>query len=596
MKSASPRCRCVQLVVAFIFALASLKAAPQAEDSSVGSGTFQRIGSTEQLTGSGYYLIACQAFDGSYYLMSNQVRQKGQSKKLVGLPISGDIPPSISAPSATAVWRLKKQSANEVALISTDGSAAVYAKQGDQTNIELSASTATYWTISNLTEGTFALQHPDSEKNFLSIYKEGQATFGNYKNYDSNRLYIYKFAEPLSDAIGEAKRPADGARVGIYAAEFLAEAEDTGGLTAAEASELQLANGSMAPDLRQSIWTCRHNGTASFTLTDEQGRYLDHQLQLSHVKAEWQVTGGKIAPVGSEEALSILVLDKEQHRFLLVDGNQPSHHLPATFVPIGTEPDSLQNGGVKILSGAWSAKRLAAILWKDVDALDLTGISLPNATKKFVNRPGDRHTIIYINESAAGQGMALGDFLIAKGESGYSLLTVSSLTDKQAIAFDRDFQVGEQMLTYTRQAAPGDGWETIVLPFQADVPKKWQAKVLSLYAEGELSFRDTEVIPSHTPAIIRRTEESGTEQVTFSAKAGNVSATQPEATVFMGTYKPITIASAEDNVYLLNADGTAFVKAAAGSRLMPFRAALNLKQSGKEKKQLRTTVVGLPNK
>lgn len=596
MKSASRCSRGVQLAVAFIFALASLKAAPQTENSSVGSGTYQRIGNTEWLTENGYYLIACKACDGNYYLMSSQAKQKEQNKKLVGLPISGDVPPTISAPPATAIWKLKKQGANELALISTDGSTAVYAKQGDQTNIVLSASATTYWETSNVTEGTFTLRHPDSEKNFLSIYKESQATFGNYKNYDSNRLYIYKFAEPLSDVLGEAKRPEDGARVGIYAADFLAEAEEKGGLTAAEASELQLANGSMAPDLHQGIWLCRHNGTALFTLTDEQGRYLNHELQLSHVKADWQIVGGKITPASNKETLSILVLDKEQRRFLMADGNKPSHHLPAAFVPIGPKPDSLQNDGVKILSGAWSTNRLATILWQDVNALDLTGISLPNAIKKFVNRPGDRHTIIYINESAAAQGMALGDFLIAKGENGYSLLTASSLTDKQAIAFDRDFQVGEQMLTYTRQAAPGDGWETIVLPFQADVPKKWQAKVLDHYAEGELSFRDTEVIPSHTPAIIRRTEEHGTEQVTFSAKAGSISAVQPEAAVFMGTYKPRTIASAEENIYLLNTDGTAFVKAAAGSRLMPFRAALNLKQTGKEKKQLRIAPIGLPNK
>ncbi len=580
--------------MAFIFAIASLKAAPQTEVSSAWSGTFRRIGNTESITEDGYYLVACKAWDGSAYFMSNQVPSKGQNKKLVGLSISDNLPTTIDAPPTGIVWKCRKQSANEIAFTSTDGRTAVYAEHGDQTDIVLSESEATYWNVSSLADGTFTLRHPKSDRNFLSIYKVSQATFGNYKNYDSNSLYIYKWARPLNEVSGEAQLPADGTRVGFYMQGFVAEAKEGGELAATDAAELLLNNGSMAPDLPSAIWTCHHHGAATFTLANEQGRYLGHDLQLSHGKALWQVADGKIGTAGGEEVPRFLVFNKEEQRFVLADGEKPTHHVPATFVAVGNEPDSLWKDGIKTLSGAWSAKRLAAISWQEVNALDLTDISLPKQVKKFVNRPGDRHIILYIEENEATGGMALGDILIAKGESGYSLLTSTSLTDKQTIAFDRDFQVGEHMLSYTRQAAAGDGWETIVLPFQADVPKKWQAKVLDLFIEDEPSFRNVECIPAHTPAIIRRTEENGTEAVTFLCKAGTIKAEAAEQSEFMGTYTPLTVGSAEDSIYLLNADGTAFVKAAAGSRLMPFRAAFKLKAAGNTKQPAGKAPLALP--
>ena len=43
---------------------------------------------------------------------------------------------------------------------------------------------------------------------------------------------------------------------------------------------------------------------------------------------------------------------------------------------------------------------------------------------------------------------------------------------------------------------------------------------------------------------------------------------------FVGTYSPLIIESAAPAYYFLNSDGTQFVRAAAGSRLAPFRAAL----------------------
>ena len=86
-----------------------------------------------------------------------------------------------------------------------------------------------------------------------------------------------------------------------------------------------------------------------------------------------------------------------------------------------------------------------------------------------------------------------------------------------------------------------------------------------------------EALPACTPCLVRYRAASsyGTPCVVQSVP-GTVPATpvQPAAGLLRGTFAPCVLTADATAVYYLNADGSAFVLPAAGSRLSPFRAML----------------------
>ena len=564
------------ILAIFFLAFAIEKAQAQADNSSAEQNMYQLVSTAEALNEEDCYLIGCKGYDKKLYLMSHKQPIGKNNKRLLGIAASSQPPAAIYEPPTATIWRLKKGGSKGIAIIAADGVNKLCAQDGSKTDMELSDKGPTYWNMTCTAEGTFTFAHPESSSNYLSIYVYTQPLFGNYKGYDSNQLYLYRLTQHIGETTGEARLPENGARVGIYAKGVLATSSPEGEMKGQDASHLLLRNGTFAPDLHGSVWTCRHKGNEQFTLTNEEGLHLNASLKPDTEAAVWQIENGKITIANASSGHDILVFDAERNRFVLVDATADVDTELATFVSIGHNPDSTLKEGVKILSGAWSTARLSATEWKGATALDLTGISLPNKVEEFAHRPSDRHTYIYINVLDTESASVPWDFLIGKKGDAYSLLTTTSLTDKQALSFDREFQVADKQLSYTRKAAPGTGWETIVLPFSADVPKNWVAQIFRRYESGKLSFEETKTIPAHTPAIIRRLNEADTESVTFLSNAGTIKTALPETDLFKGTYAPLTVASAEEGFYLLKADGTAFVRAAAGSKLMPFRAGILL--------------------
>lgn len=561
----------------FFLAFAIGKMQAQADQSSARQNMYQLVSTAEELNEEDCYLIGCKGYDKKLYLMSHKQPSGKNNKKLLGITSSTQPPAAIYEPQESVVWKLKKSGDRRIAITTTDGTGLVSASDGSKTDMELGVKEPTFWDITCTDESTFTFAHPESSSNYLSIYVYTQPLFGNYKGYDSNRLYIYRLTKHIGEATGEARLPQDGARVGIYAKGLMATHTPEGEMMGQDASHLLLRNGTFAPDLQGSVWTCHHKGNELFTLTNTEGLHLNAELKPGTEAAVWQIENGRITMANANNGHHILTFNEEKNRFVLVEAEADIATELATFVSIGHSPDSTLKDGVKILSGAWSTARLSATDWNGAAALDLTGISLPSHIEKFANRPADRHTLIYINVSDTESASVPWDFLIGKKGDTYSLLTHNRLTDKLSISFDREIQVADKQLSYTRKAAPGYGWETIVLPFSADVPKNWVAQICLGYESDKLSFEETKTIPANTPAIIRRTNEAETESVTFLSNAGTIPTGLPETDLFKGTYLPLTVASAEEGFYLLNADGTAFVRAAAGSKLMPFRAAIQIK-------------------
>lgn len=569
--------RCALLALTAFFCAGTSHADEAAANGEAVERWFVQVRSLDALTEEGCYLIGAVGWDGSFYLMSQQANSAGD--KLTGRRETTPPGQPVQSPDEALVWRFKRQGTGKLAVCTPDGSRAIYVPKDGETGIALKEDNATSWTASANGDGTFTLANAQAGNRFLALYAlVGSASWGNYteNGADSNSLYIYKQATSSAEIPGEAALPDDGSRVMLYCNGKLGTTGHGNGLSATDATPYLLTDGTAAPGL-QGIWTCRHTaGSGSFSLRDDNGLFLGHDLATGTAEALWRVENGKIAPAGAGDAVRILVYDTASGTFALTDEAEGGCS-PAVFVAVGEQPDSALADGTKRLAGAWNAYRLAATDWRNVDCLDLRTISLPLAALEFANRPDDRHTFIYISETDAGSVPPTWDFVVSqKGDSRY-LLTRTEIKEGWPLPVTEPFSYDASKLSYTRAMKADGGWETLCLPFDTEVPDGCTAATLADYADGELAFSYARELPAGTPAIVRPASPEGeVAETTFNSLAGEFSGQAPEAGVFRGTYVRYEVESGNAGLFLLNATGEAFVRAAAGSYLTPFRAAICL--------------------
>jgi hypothetical protein len=150
---------------------------------------------------------------------------------------------------------------------------------------------------------------------------------------------------------------------------------------------------------------------------------------------------------------------------------------------------------------------------------------------------------------------------------------------KEDVAYTPESAAGTVELTKTFYK----GWNTIVLPFGAEVPAQFSALGGELYkysgyADGSLNFEKADAIAPHTPYLLNipalpvneATQTISFEDVTISA--GTPASQTHSKWEFVGTYAPL----AEGNTVITNTDymlgETAFLKAKGGNALKAFRA------------------------
>lgn len=128
-------------------------------------------------------------------------------------------------------------------------------------------------------------------------------------------------------------------------------------------------------------------------------------------------------------------------------------------------------------------------------------------------------------------------------------------------------------LTYSRQFIDKN-WETLCIPFTANVPEGFQAEELQGYADNQLKFTPTNTITANVPVIIRST---GAKTTLILTNTGGdfITGTDSNA-VFLSNYQPLQV-NQTDESYFLGNEGQSFVKAARGSKLSPFRAYIHIK-------------------
>lgn len=550
---------------------------------------FVRVHSADEITDETLLLIGSFTIDGAFNLMSSDIRDEKWLKAEDTV-----FKEFLTISNPACCWQLKRYDDGSYRLYSVSADAYVYVPNANKVPVELQAGKAARWTLLEKANGIFSLQNQAESKRFLGIYELENKYFGNYTaaGADNIDLYFYKQAKTTVDLPGEAVLPADGAAVALLGGEALLGAD----AEAKELSRFLLCDGSIAADESLGTLTCRHLSSEEkrFEL-EKDGKYLDYSLQYGAAHTPWQILNGYISTTETTPRHLVYA-----DRFVLADAEQAVQALCAVFMPVGEEPTADYDAAnrCKSLRGGWSAQRLAGLDWEEALSLDLTRISLPLCPLPFTNRPAGSNTVIYIDEADADAVPVQWDFVVSCGDKEAVLLDAAVLTDKAGFNPVRSFMAGEGRLVYEREAFSDGSWETLYVPFDADLPEGFVVESFEglVRATGELRFAEADYIPANTPLIMRYAGNSGTEKVSFRIqnRGGEVTLPETESSIFAGVYLPKTLTAGDTGIYLL--DGEFFVLGKAGSLLPPFRAYMYPgQQSGRLTISHPATSVSLPD-
>ncbi|MDY2624180.1 MAG: hypothetical protein SOV62_06775 [Alloprevotella sp.] len=429
------------------------------------------------------------------------------------------------------------------------------------------------WHITEAADARFYIQNKDNNR-WLTLYREQSSHFGCYSNVtptDCHTLIIYKY---LSDENlqGTAQLPEDGSNVVLANGTLLMGPS----LEAVNVAETLLSDGTTAQTETLQPWRVQHRADSCFVLQKTDGTYLGYDFRHSATEALWRITQGKITTVESTPRS----LYFSPSGTLTLNASETTDNALTFVTAAPPAQTSTSSDGTTTLRGGWTAKALEQADWSATTTLDLTAIAMPVRSFTFVNRPTDRHTFILVSEADAERIPLSWPFVAAADGERFRLLTPSVIQDRQAFVVPVDISYTASQVSYSRQAFADGGWETLCLPFATTIPNDFSAQKFEALHADTLSFSPVINIPAHTPVIIRyaHTPSNGTTTLSLQAtQDGTFKARQTQSgdTPFIGIYEPFVVDdSGTPATYLLTPTGSAFVKAAAQSRLAPFRARL----------------------
>lgn len=548
-------------------------------------GIFRPIQTIEDITDEDYYLIIGIASDAHTYLLTNTTYKEN---KLYAEQIDTDgIPSTLSIDKANAIWQIRKTGNHTFVFQSAENNKYILAEK-ETTTLTTSSNKSTEWVLES-TGTAFRIQNAQDEERYLSISNFFTYTvFGHYISADSKDLYIYKLARQMADIPGEATQPKNGTTVGLYTDGYVADKN----LTPLSDANYLLRDGTLASDEQVGQWTC-HWVDEGFVLERADKIYLDYNLQHTSTPIIWKVSNGYLA---TNEANPRYLVFNESWQLLPSDAFLDSQTQTCLLLPFAASPQKEEKNNTLVLSGGWTATDLSHLKWENCQALDLTGIALPCQAHPFDFQP--ENSFIYVSKEDVDFVPKSWNLTVGCTEDYNYLVQKAQLTDKQALYIDREIQVPAGLLTYTRAAYADGFWETLYLPFDASLPEVFQAEELESFnqSQGELLFSPTTQIESNQPLIIRyignpNNAANTTFQVTNKECTLHPTNEYPTPTNhnFIGTYSPLLFDGERATpIYLLNATGESFVRAAAGSSLAPFRAYLTGSNETKSIKVIHT--------
>lgn len=548
-------------------------------------GKCVRVTSVDELSELAYYVFAAVGYPNAAYLLSSEEYVKSGSKKLKGTLYEGELGEVIEVSSITNLWHVQKSEkegeTDVYSILSCDGSGYVYVPDENKKDLVVNTLKSTFWHFRTGENGLFTLSNSDSS-HFFGINKDSKLV--NYFGYfsatgsHSNNIYIYKLVTTFDQIPGEATMPADGTNIALSADGKLMGDD----MTSVTSEGLLLANGQLAQDESLFMLTAHvaSDGTFSFSLPDN--TFLDYDLNATSQAAMWHVENGHVTT--SESPARYLVYLPKSEIFTTLTSEEATQQNAYSVVLQELEQapnSSVSTEGMLLLNGGWSAKKLSEIDLSNYSGVSLLDISLPIVGKAFMD-DGKNNTIIYVDASSVSYVPDSWRFVVSVDGSAASLLRPVALVDRSPLYVAHSFKAEKGQIGYTRQCADNGNWETLCLPFAADVPSGYDVEMLTVVNRDDLTFSKTSQLTAQQPVIFRKTTSdtspltlTNSEDVTLS------SASSPNVLgVYYGNYAALSVASAADNIYLLSADGNYFLHAAAGSSLDPFRAYLKLGNKG----------------
>lgn len=541
---------------------------------------FVRVTDYETLNETDTYVLGAMSQNEGLVIMASTLTGS-TNNKLKGLLPTAWNESSVTISNAACLWRIKKGSNGQLSLMSYDGSLFLTRKAAGSLGLQLTANSSeeSAWKVSQIDNDAFTLTDVADESRCLSLYSTPKGDkmvyyFDNYSSYDTNELYIFKLPVKFSETTGKVVMPANGERVALSYNTYVRLTDGS----AQNGQDAWLTNGSVAPLPNLDAWTCERVGTETFMLKNANG-YMGYDLQPSASHLLWQVVNGHIGT--TEQPVRYLCFDKDERTWQVVDEDKAL--LGASFVSVAAEAQrTLSEQGVCKLSGGWTASALSALDWNGVKCLDLCDLALPINSTAFTHTPESHNTPIFVASTMHDYVPASWLFVVECGTKN-QLRGIATLIDGEEFYTDRSFAVSSGQLTYRRQVAQADCWQTICLPFKATA-KNCELATFEQLSDDSLHFAATSTLNQGTPYLIK-SAHSGTVELT--SEACSLMPSLDDSGIFRGTYTPLTVTSESEHIYMLSPTEQAFVHAAATSRLAPFRAYLKLGQASKARLKIR---------
>lgn len=515
-----------------------------------------------------YVLAATEKEEGRYIALSAQA---ATNKRLKGLHAAVADEDQLTVNKAVCLWRFTPADDGSWRLQSVDTDTYLTRSSNNQAGITLQStpSTNNAWIVNDNGDGTFTLtagQGATRSLGMSSSYTAGRWSY-TFDHYAGDRhLLIYGYGLKLTDSKGNQTVPpagthralCDGGRVAGNDGQSL------------DATDALLADGTLAPAEGLAVWVSETDGSDRFALRGSAG-YLGYNLQPSATPVWWQVVRGHLASCESEARY--LCYDTAGRRWLLKSDDEAIAGEGAHLISVADEPHSqLDEAGVCRLTGGWSATALSKLSWEGINCLDLTALVLPRQQLPFTDAPQEANIPIFVTAGSADEVPESWRFAVMVSGDKARLLRPTELTDRQPFFTNRPFTVTTGQLTYQRTAPQADGWQTLCLPFDVQAPSGLLA--ISDATEGDQpAFTYTTTLRAGVPGLVRCYMG---QSMTVTCEAGTIAASPESAPAhgLAGTFTPWTVDEQSANLYLLSATKGCFVRAAAGSSLPPFRAAL----------------------
>ena len=478
------------------------------------------------------------------------------------------------------LWRIERTDDTHVRLRSYIKGNYLYAPSSTSLALNADAGEALVWEWQLQSDGSLYLRAANGR--YLGFKHQEEIDSGYYKQLKPSatsvtrlRLFGPKNGQGGSN-IGQASLQPDGTRLTLRQGNRLIAPNAQGGVTTYPTTEYLSRQETVANDGSIRPWTFVQRSNNRFALLVNDNEGLDYQLHHSSTPAEWTIREGFITTC--EASARYLVYENGQLALASRgEGEEVAAAAVLGFAPLGAPADTLlTRTGLKHLTGAWSAERLAGIDWTATYALDLTAAELPLLLHPFRLQPQAANTIFYIRDADAPSLEQVDGILVGCSQTPAHLLRGGTLHDKQPLLIDRDIDLEAGALAYERQFQQDGGWETLCLPFAIRLPEGLNAEQQVGWENNLLSFAPIGEIPAHTPVIVCDTRsQTSPSPTTLTALGGLIQPCREWTSSLAGNYQWMEVgATPSANIFLLQADGTAFVRAAEGSRLAPFRAYL----------------------